>query len=153
MQKLLLECIYPIGVISLLCPTFAGVSLGMSKASIGICNSASIKSDIILTIIPSAFIGVGVLYSVLLFFTTAPQGTPTEFSIPMKWLAAYIVTGMGMFWGSISLGDISAVATVTAAQQKRFKPSFFLLLVFGELIGLFGLIVGFILSVSNRVWA
>ncbi|EHY64643.1 V-type H+-transporting ATPase 16kDa proteolipid subunit [Nematocida ausubeli] len=149
----LLDCIYPLGVVLLLCPAFAGVSIGMGKASHGICQSAAVKNDIVLTVIPAAFIGVSILYAVLLFFITPPTGDANTFTMPLKWLAGYIVTGMGMFWGSVGLGDISAVATITAAQQKRFKTSFFLLLVFGEFIGLFGMIVGFMLGLSNRQWS
>ncbi|KAH9385293.1 V-type H+-transporting ATPase 16kDa proteolipid subunit [Nematocida major] len=147
-----LSFIYPLGMVLLMVPAFAGVSIGMGKASHGVCQAAAVKNDVVLTIIPAAFIGVGVLYAGLLYFIGGVEGPPISFEVPLRWLAANIITGFGIFWGSLALGDISAVATVTAAQQKRFKMSFFLLMVFGEFIGLFSLIIGVILLLGNKQW-
>lgn len=151
-KEFVLNSIYPLGVICLLCPAFAGVSIGLAKASHGICQAAAIKNDIILTVIPSAFIGVSILYAGLMFFLTRISEAPKTFHHPLAWLAAQVITGIGIFWGSVSLGNIASIATITAAQQKRFKTSFFLLLVFGEFTGLFSLIIGVILSLEHSNW-
>lgn len=148
-QEFLLSAIRPLGIVLLMGPSFAGVSIGMSKASQGICQSATVKNDIVLTIVPAAFIGVGILYAGLVFFLNPPIGTPPGFGKALLWFAGNVVTGLGIFWGAIGLGDISSVATITTAQQKRFKMSFFLLMVFGEFVLLFSLIVGLMLSLQN----
>ncbi|KAI5190536.1 V-type H+-transporting ATPase 16kDa proteolipid subunit [Nematocida minor] len=146
----ILSLIYPLGIVCLLAPAFAGVSIGMAKASHGICQAAAVKNDIILTIVPSAFIGVSILYAALIFFLGRVSGPAADFHKPLTWLAGQIIAGAGLFWGSIGLGDITAVAAITAAQQKRFKMAFFLLLIFGEFSGLFSLIIGVILTSENK---
>ncbi|KAI5181826.1 V-type H+-transporting ATPase 16kDa proteolipid subunit [Nematocida sp. AWRm80] len=147
-----LSFIYPLGVLCLLLPAFAGVSIGMGKAAHGISQAAAIKNEILLTILPAGFIGVTVLYAGLIFFLGKKTEVPKDFNAALPWLAGQIVTGVGLFWAAVGLGDISSVATITTAQQKRFKSSFILLLVFGEFIGLFSLIIGVLLTTGADSW-
>ncbi|OAG31401.1 V-type H+-transporting ATPase 16kDa proteolipid subunit [Nematocida displodere] len=144
-KDFLLNMVYPGGVICLLVPTFAGVSIGLSKAARGITQSSAIKTDILLTVVPAGFIGVIVIYGVLMFAIGKRAEVPKEFQPCLTWFAGQVVAGSGFFWAAIGLGDISTVATVAAAQQKKFLPSFFLLLVFGEFVALFALIIGIIM--------
>ncbi|KAI5173286.1 V-type H+-transporting ATPase 16kDa proteolipid subunit [Nematocida sp. LUAm3] len=149
-----LMMVYPIGVILLMIPSFAGVSIGLGKASHGICQAAAVRNDIMLTIIPAGFIGVMILYAALIYFMGGhAEDVPVQFSQCLPWLAGQIVAGAGMFWAAVGLGDISAVATVTLAQQKKFLSSFFLLLVFGEFVGLFALIIGLLLTGTWKIKA
>lgn len=141
-----LMMVYPLGVMLLMIPSFAGVSIGLGKAAHGICQAAAVRNDIMLTIIPAGFIAVMILYSALIFFVGKHIEVPSDFSACLPWLAGQVVTGFGLFWAAVGLGDIAAVATVTLAQQKKFLSSFFLLLVFGEFVGLFALIIGLILT-------
>lgn len=148
-SEMMTAMIYPLGVISLFVPVFAGVSIGLGKATHGICQASTIKNDVTLAVIPAGFIGVMVLYASLVFFVHSIKVTiPSSFAGGMPWFAGQVIAGMGLFWAAVGLGDISSIATVTAAQQKKFMSSFFLLLVFGEFVGLFSLIIGVLLSMQ-----
>lgn len=145
-KSLVLASVYPVGVILLIVPALAGVSIGLSKASHGICQAASIRNDLILTVVPAGFIGAMVVYLLLIFFNGKKTEVPADFSHCLSWFAGQVVAGMGFFWAAYGLGEISAVVTVTTAQQKKFLSSFFLLLVFGEIVGLFAFILGIMLT-------
>lgn len=148
-SEMIRALIYPLGIISLFVPAFAGVSIGLGKASHGICQASTIRNDITLAVVPAGFIGVMVLYAGLVFFVHSYSITmPSSFAAAMPWFAGQVITGMGLFWAAVGLGDISTVATVAAAQQKKFMSSFFLLLVFGEFVGLFSLIIGILLTMQ-----
>lgn len=148
-QKAVLSCVYPLGVICLLVPSFAGVSIAMAKATQGICQAAAIRNEVTLTIIPSGFIGMVILYAIILFFVGYhAKEVPACFGDCMPWFAGQVVGGLGFFWTAIGLGEISRVAIVTVAQQKKFISSFFVLLVFGEFVGIFSVVTGLFLTTS-----
>jgi len=147
-KEAVLNLVYPLGVVLMVVPSFAGVSIGLSKATHGICQAASIRNEIVLTLLPAGFIGVMVVYVILLFFIGGKNKVPEEFSECLPWLAGQIIAGFGMFWGAVGLGEIAKIATVATAQQKRFFASFLLLLVFGEFVGLFSMIIGLNLTLT-----
>ncbi|KAI5187740.1 V-type H+-transporting ATPase 16kDa proteolipid subunit [Nematocida homosporus] len=147
-KEFILNMVYPVGTICLMVPALAGVSIGLGKASRGVCKAASVRNDIMLAIIPVGFIGVMILYAALIFFMGKRTEVPKDFQTCMAWFAGQVVTGFGLFWAATGLGDIVETATFTAAEQKKFLSSFFLLLVFGEFVGLFALIVGVLLTGS-----
>lgn len=145
-KSMVLASVYPLGVICLMVPALAGVSIGLSKASHGVCQAASIRNDLMLTVIPAGFIAVMILYAILIFFIGRKTEIPADFTQCLSWFAGQVVAGLGFFWAAYGLGEISTVVTVTTAQQKKFISSFFLLLVFGEIVGLFALILGVLLT-------
>ncbi|KAK1349668.1 hypothetical protein CWI38_0395p0010 [Hamiltosporidium tvaerminnensis] len=121
-------------------PSFIGVGKGMQEAAVGICTSASIRLDLSITIIPLAFISASLIYSVLIFFIFAKYKVE-DYSNGFQLLTACFMTGIGGMVASIATGTIAKSATVTRAQQKNFTTQFLLLMIFAELIGLFGMIL------------
>lgn len=130
-------------------PAFAGVSIGMSKAAVGICQASTIRNDLMLTLIPCAFITAMIIYAVIIHFVIMKR-VPVDVEGAFKFVAATAILGVGTFCGSVGLGNITRVSIVPLAQQKKFMTSFFLLHVFTEFVGLFAFVIVIILVNTIR---
>jgi F0F1-type ATP synthase membrane subunit c/vacuolar-type H+-ATPase subunit K len=139
-EKIINAVAKPLALFLTVAPSFAGVSIAMSKATPGICQASTVRSNLVFTLIPCAFITAMTLYGVIIYFVLSGIPLPSiEQGIAAVGLAA--ILGTGTFWGAVGLGDITKSAIVALAQQKKFLTSFFLLLVFTEFAGLFSFVV------------
>ena len=121
-------------------PTFIGVAIGIRETTMGICNSAEIKLEMSLTIIPMAFTSASLIYSLIVFFLFFGKEVKS-YEMGFSFIAASTFSGIGGMLSSYAIGGISRHACVTKAQQKKFTTQFFLMMIFAELIGIFSLIM------------
>lgn len=121
-------------------PIFAGVAIGIKDSVIGICQSAEIKLDLSLTILPMVFTSASIIYGMIVFFSFRSKKIET-YEQGFVFLTATMFSGVGGFLTSYAVGKIGRSACVVKAQQKRFTTQFFLMMIFAELIGIFALIM------------
>lgn len=129
-------------------PIFAGVAIGIKDAVVGICQSAEIKLDLSLTILPMIFTSASLIYGVIVFFTFKNKDI-TDYKEGFAFVTATMFSGIGGFLASYAVGKIARSACVVKAQQKRFTTQFFLMMIFAELIGIFALIMTIIYGISK----
>jgi V-type H+-transporting ATPase 16kDa proteolipid subunit len=128
---------------------FTGVGLGIIKANEGICKAADYSTDLTLTIVPCVFTTAPAIYCVIFFFMRAKVQTAT-LEEAMRLLAGILITSISGAITGYSVGSVSYTLVVTRAQQKKFSVTFFLILIFGEIIGIFGFIAGLVVGVPGR---
>lgn len=136
-----------ISIVQTILPPLIGVGTGLQLATEGICKSIEYDLDLTFSIIPMAFSSAPAIYSLLLFFYMTTKA-PTTLTGALKCLGGTAIQGFACGFCGYIMGSISREAAVARAKQKKFTPSFFLLLIFGELIGLLALVLGMLLLSS-----
>ena len=130
-------------------PPLVGVGMGLNLATSGICRSTDYDLDLTFSIIPLAFSSAPAIYSLLLFFYMTTNA-PVTLSGAIRCLGGTAVQGFTCGFCGYIMGAIARDAAVARAKQKKFTPSYFLLLIFGELIGLLALVLGMLLLTSAK---
>ncbi|KAM0685661.1 hypothetical protein COBT_003125, partial [Conglomerata obtusa] len=105
------EMLRALGLILGIIPIFAGVATGISDAVIGICQSAEIKLDLSLTILPMIFTSAPVIYAVILFFLLRSKEIKS-YADGFLFVTATSFTGFGGFFASYAVGKIAKSACV-----------------------------------------
>lgn len=129
-------------------PALVGMGYGLIEGTKGICKGAEFTINNTNTLFPLAFISAPPIYSLICFFTIALKDANT-IKTGIKFLVAGAIDGLSGCFSSYAIGCISKFAVVTKSQQKKFSVSFYMLLIFGEVVGLLGLICAMILIMSN----
>ncbi|WUR03262.1 V-type proton ATPase subunit c (VMA3) [Vairimorpha necatrix] len=130
-------------VVLAMLPTLIGVAYGLVHGATGICKAADYSVDLIHAIMPMGFISAPSIFSIIMFFyITVTKVTSINHGIRM--LVSCTIQGVGNCFGAYCIGKMACSASVTKAQQKKFNGSFFLIMVFGEIVALFSLVGGMI---------
>ncbi|EEQ81433.1 hypothetical protein NCER_102135 [Vairimorpha ceranae BRL01] len=130
-------------VIFAMLPTLIGVAFGLVHGSNGVCKAADYSVDLIHAIMPMGFISAPSIFSIIMFFyITITEVESIDHGIRM--LVSCVIQGIGNCFGAYCIGKMASCASVTKAQQKKFNGSFFLVMVFGEIVALFSLVGGMI---------
>ncbi|KAI5149834.1 hypothetical protein ENBRE01_1150 [Enteropsectra breve] len=143
----LIPAINIISTILTVLPPLAGVGAGLKLATDGICRSVDYDLDLTFSIMPMAFTSAPAIYSLLLFFYMTTK-SPKTLAGAIKCLGGTAIQGFACGYCGYVMGGIARDAAVARAKQKKFTSSYFLLLIFGELIGLLALVLG-MLILSN----
>ncbi len=125
-------------------PTLIGVGLGLSLATEGICKSIEYDLDLTFSIMPMAFTSAPAIYSLLLYFFMESK-SPKTLTGAIQCLGGCALQGFACESCGYIMGNIAKDAAVARAKQKKFTSSYFLLLIFGELIGLLALVIGMLI--------
>lgn len=128
-------------------PPLIGVGKGLQLAAEGICKSTDYDLDLTFSIMPMAFTSAPAIYSLLLFFYMTTK-SPKTLSGAIKCFCGTTIQGLACGFCGLVMGAIAKDAAVARAKQKKFTSSYFLLLIFGELIGLLSLVLGMLLLSS-----
>jgi len=136
-----------ISIVLTVLPPLAGVGLGIKMATGGICKSVDYDIDLTFSIMPMAFTSAPAIYSLLLFFYMLTK-SPQTLVGAIKSLGGTAIQGLACGFCGMIMGGIAKDAAVARAKQKKFTSSYFLLLIFGELIGLLSLVLGMLLLSS-----
>lgn len=146
-QTIILSVINTISTIQTILPPLIGVGVGLRMATEGICRSTDYDLDLTFSIIPMAFSSAPAIYSLLLFFYMTTK-SPATLAGAIQCLGGTAIQGFACGFCGYTMGAIARDAAVARAKQKKFTPSYFLLLIFAELIGLLALVLG-MLILSN----
>lgn len=143
-EETLVTAINSITILLTVLPPLVGVGMGVGLATEGICKTVDLDLDLTFSIMPMAFTSAPAIYSLLLFFYMITK-SPVTLLGAVKCFGGAAIQGLACGFCGYTMGGIAKDAAVARAKQKKFTSSYFLLLIFGELIGLLALVLGMLI--------
>jgi len=129
-----------------------GAAYGTAKSGIGISSMAVMRPELIMkSIIPVVMAGIIAIYGLVVAVLVAGQIKP-----PYTLHEAFLHLGSGISVGMSGLGAGYAIGIVgdagvrATAQQPRMFVGMILILIFAEVLGLYGLIVAIYMFASKK---
>ncbi|KAF7718808.1 V-type H+-ATPase, proteolipid subunit [Penicillium ucsense] len=127
-----------------------GAAYGTAKSGIGIAGVGTFRPDLIMkSLIPVVMSGIiavyGLVISVLIVGDIRPDQQQSLYKGCMH-LAAGLSVGLSGLAAGYTIGVVGDAGVRAYMQQSRVYVGMILILIFGEVLGLYGLIVGLILN-------
>lgn len=128
----------------------AGAAYGTAKSGIGIAGVGTFRPDLIMkSLIPVVMSGIIAVYALVIAVLIAGDMTPSQnyslFTGFMHLASGLSVGGSGLAAG-YAIGVVGDQGVRSYMQQSRVFVGMVLILIFAEVLGLYGLIVGLILN-------
>jgi len=139
------------GVTAALVFSNLGAAYGTAKAGVGISSMGVMNSDAVMkNIIPVVMAGILGIYG-LIIGVILVQNVKAPYSSFMGFahLAAGLSCGLSSLGAGLAIGIVGDAGVRANGIQPRLFVPMVLILIFGEALGLYGLIVGIILSQST----
>jgi V-type H+-transporting ATPase proteolipid subunit len=132
------------GVVSAAIFTAFGAAYGTAKSGTGIASMAVMKPELIMkSIIPVVMAGIIAIYGLVVAVLIAGDLDPVGYS-PYKGfvhLGAGLAVGLSGLAAGYAIGIVGDAGVRGTAQQPRLFVGMILILIFAEVLGLYGLIV------------
>jgi len=133
-----------------------GAAYGTAKSGIGIAGVGTFRPDLIMKcLIPVVMSGIIAVYSLVISVLIAEDLAPPStgnyslFSAFMH-LGCGISVGMTGLAAGYSIGIVGDTGVRAYMEQSRIFVGMVLILIFGEVLGLYGLIVALILNTKSK---
>jgi len=131
-----------------------GAAYGTAKSGVGVSTMGVLKPELVMkSIIPVVMAGVLGIYGLIIAVIIAngvapPAGGVTQYSSFTGYahLAAGLACGLSGMAAGIAIGIVGDAGVRASAQQAKLYVGMVLILIFAEALGLYGLIVGLILT-------
>ncbi|KAJ5672592.1 vacuolar ATPase proteolipid subunit C [Penicillium longicatenatum] len=128
----------------------AGAAYGTAKSGIGIAGVGSYRPDLIMkSLIPVVMSGIiavyGLVIAVLIAGACQPEANTSLYASILH-LSAGLSVGLSGLAAGYTIGIVGDAGVRAYMQQSRVYVGMILILIFGEVLGLYGLIVGLILN-------
>ncbi|KAK9773345.1 putative V-type proton ATPase proteolipid subunit [Seiridium cardinale] len=133
-----------------------GAAYGTAKSGIGIAGVGTFRPDLIMKcLIPVVMSGIIAVYSLVIAVLIAEDMAPpdqTTYSLfnGFMHLACGISVGMTGLAAGYCIGIVGDKGVRSYMEQSRVFVGMVLILIFGEVLGLYGLIVALILNTKSR---
>ncbi|KAF4548873.1 V-type proton ATPase 16 kDa proteolipid subunit 2 [Elsinoe fawcettii] len=133
----------------------AGAAYGTAKSGIGIAGVGTFRPDLIMkSLIPVVMAGIIAVYALVVAVLIAgdmkpPPQTYSLFSGVMH-LACGLSVGLTGLAAGYAIGIVGDTGVRSYMQQSRIFVGMVLILIFGEVLGLYGLIVALILNTKSK---
>ncbi|KAL0937751.1 V-type proton ATPase proteolipid subunit 2 [Colletotrichum truncatum] len=141
-----------------------GAAYGTAKSGIGIAGVGTFRPDLIMKacypgcccLIPVVMSGIIAVYSlvvsVLIAQDLSPPGTGSEYSLfnGFMHLACGLSVGFTGLAAGYTIGIVGDKGVRAYMEQSRVFVGMVLILIFGEVLGLYGLIVALILNTKSK---
>ena len=143
-----------LGVTSAMIFTAAGSAYGTAKAGTGIASMAVARPDLVMkAIIPVVMAGIVAIYGLVVAVIVSgkvTQGGGTDYTINSGFsqFAAGLVCGLCGLGAGYAIGIAGDAGVRALSQQPRMFVGMILILIFAEVLGLYGMIVALIMSSS-----
>ncbi|KAL2043950.1 hypothetical protein N7G274_003470 [Stereocaulon virgatum] len=132
----------------------AGAAYGTAKSGIGIAGVGTFRPDLIMkSLIPVVMAGIIAVYSLVIAVLISGDMEPTKsYSLfdGFMHLAAGLSVGLTGLAAGYAIGVVGDVGVRSYMQQSRIFVGMVLILIFGEVLGLYGLIVALILNTNTN---
>ncbi|KAF4454799.1 v-type proton atpase proteolipid subunit 2 [Fusarium austroafricanum] len=134
--------------------TCIGAAYGTAKSGIGIAGVGTFRPDLIMKcLIPIIMSGILAVYSLVISVLIAEDLDPSKnyslFSGFMH-LGCGIAVGMTGLAAGYCIGIVGDTGVRAYMEQSRIFVGMVLILIFGEVLGLYGLIVALILNTKSK---
>ncbi|KAG0650348.1 V-type proton ATPase 16 kDa proteolipid subunit 2 [Hyphodiscus hymeniophilus] len=133
-----------------------GAAYGTAKSGIGIAGVGTFRPDLIMkSLIPVVMSGIIAVYSlVIAVLIASDMAPPPQMSYSLfngfMHLACGLSVGLTGLAAGYAIGIVGDVGVRSYMQQSRIFVGMVLILIFGEVLGLYGLIVALILNTKSR---
>ena len=139
------------GVASALVFANLGAAYGTAKSGVGICTMGVLKPEkIIKAIIPVIMAGILGIYGLIVgvLLNSSITSSPSTYTLPKGFshLAAGLCCGVSSWAAGVAIGLAGDAGARALGQQDKVFVGMMLVLIFGEALGLYGLIVALLLS-------
>jgi len=130
----------------------AGAAYGTAKAGIGIAGVGTFRPDLIMkSLIPVVMAGIIAVYSLVIAVLLSsdinpPPGERYSLYSGSMHLAAGLSVGLTGLAAGYAIGVVGDMGVRSYMLQSRIFVGMVLILIFGEVLGLYGLIVALILN-------
>ncbi|KAG9304260.1 hypothetical protein G9A89_019822 [Geosiphon pyriformis] len=138
------------GVASAMILSSVGAAYGTAKAGMGISGMGTFRPELIMkSLIPVVMAGIIAVYGLVISVLIAAALSPTD---DYSLFAGFIHLGAGLAVGlsglaaGYTIGIVGDSCVRGYAQQPRLFVTMVLILIFAEVLGLYGLIVALILN-------
>jgi len=125
-----------------------GAAYGIAKSGVGISSMGVMRPDLVMrAIIPVVMAGVLGIYGLIAaFIITNKIGKPDEYPefAGYAHLGGGLTVGLSSLASGLAIGIVGDAGVRANAQQPRLYMGMILILIFGEAVGLFGLIVALV---------
>ncbi|KAJ6443927.1 vacuolar ATP synthase proteolipid subunit 2 [Purpureocillium lavendulum] len=147
------------GIAAAMVPGCIGAAYGTAKSGIGIAGVGTFRPDLIMKcLIPVIMSGIIAVYSLVISVLIAQDlNPPTGKAIPSSQfcrgfmhLACGISVGMTGLAAGYCIGIVGDTGVRAYMQQSRIFVGMVLILIFGEVLGLYGLIVALLLNSRSK---
>ncbi|KAF2867395.1 vacuolar ATP synthase-like protein 16 kDa proteolipid subunit [Massariosphaeria phaeospora] len=129
-----------------------GAAYGTAKSGIGIAGVGTFRPDLIMkSLIPVVMSGILAVYSLVISVLIAsdirpPPGKNYSLFAGFMHMAAGLSVGLSGMAAGYAIGIVGDVGVRAYMQQSRIFVGMVLILIFAEVLGLYGLIVALILN-------
>ncbi|XP_047115211.1 V-type proton ATPase 16 kDa proteolipid subunit c-like [Schistocerca piceifrons] len=141
-----------IGASSAMIFSALGAAYGTAKSGTGIASMAVMRPELIMkSIIPVVMAGIIAIYGLVIAILIAGQiKSPKEYSLYMgfKHMGAGLTVGFSGLAAGFTVGIVGDAGVRGTAQQPRLFIGMVLILIFAEVLGLYGLIVAIFMYAS-----
>jgi len=136
--------------------TVMGGAYGTAKSGIGISSMGVMHPDFVMkAVIPVIFAGIIPIYGLIIAIVmlgSMPLGTqPPTYTLTLSFLhlGAGLCVGLSGLGAGMCIGIVGDAGVRASAQQPRLYVGMILILIFGEALGLYGMIVAIILATKG----
>jgi len=130
-----------------------GAAYGTAKSGTGIANMAVMHPDMIMkSIIPVVMAGIIAIYGLVVSVLIANgMGTPAKYALFKGFidLGAGLAVGISGLAAGYAIGIVGDSGVRGTGQQPKLFVGMILILIFAEVLGLYGLIVALILNTQG----
>jgi len=126
-----------------------GAAYGTAKSGTGIAAMSVMRPELIMkSIIPVVMAGIIAIYGLVVAALVANQISDTDYSLYKSFthLGAGLSVGLSGLAAGYAIGIVGDAGVRGTAQQPRLFVGMILILIFAEVLGLYGLIVALILT-------
>lgn len=137
------------GVASAMVLSTVGAAFGTAKAGIGIAGLGTFRPELIMkSLIPVVMSGIIAVYGLVVSVLISGLIKPTNYSLfaGFTHLGAGLACGMTGLAAGYAIGYVGDSCVRAYVQESRVFVSMILILIFAEVLGLYGLIVALIMN-------
>ena len=144
-----------LGCASAIIFTTFGASYGTAKSGVGIMASSIIRpGDIMKNCVPTVMAGIIAIYGLVVSVMIASDlssSKPMPLAASMIHLGAGLAVGLSGLAAGFSVGVVGDAGVRASAQQPRLFVGMMLILIFAEVLGLYGLIVALLMVTGLQI--
>ncbi|CAI4224353.1 unnamed protein product [Auanema sp. JU1783] len=134
--------------------TVLGAAYGTAKSAVGICSMGVMRPELIMkSVIPVIMAGIIGIYGLVVAMVLKGKVTSASDGYNLNkgfaHLAAGLTCGLCGLGAGYAIGIVGDAGVRGTAQQPRLFVGMILILIFSEVLGLYGMIVALILGTSS----
>ncbi|KAL1960449.1 hypothetical protein VTO42DRAFT_7748 [Malbranchea cinnamomea] len=140
-----------LGCTSAIVFTCFGAAYGTAKAGVGVCSTAVLRPDLIVkNIVPIVMAGIIGIYGLVVSVLIA-NDLHQKLSLYTGFiqLGAGLAVGLAGLAAGFAIGIVGDAGVRGSAQQPRLFVGMILILIFAEVLGLYGLIVALLMNTRS----